>query len=44
MKNFTNRMTNERKHELEEIDIAIIGSGSSGLQAVLVLSITRKKS
>ena len=37
-------MTNERKYRVEDIDIAILGGGPAGLQAVLVLSRTRKKS
>jgi thioredoxin reductase len=36
-------MTNERKGQLEQIDIAILGAGPAGLQAALVLSRTRKK-
>ncbi len=37
-------MTNERKHQVKEIDIAILGGGPAGLQTALVLSHTRKKS
>ena len=36
-------MTNERKRQLEQIDIAILGGGPEGLQAALVLSRARKK-
>lgn len=37
-------MTNERKkHQVKEIDIAILGGGLAGLQDALVLSRTRKK-
>jgi thioredoxin reductase len=36
-------MVNERIHRLEQVDVGILGGGPVGLQAVLVLSRTRKK-